>query len=291
MATPVTGSGAVSSIVSELEALITTQPVDEVFISLPIDKYGSIIETLVQICQDQGIVVRVHADLSARSTIRPYLGELNGVPLVTVRSVPRDGWSILIKRLIDILASGGLLLLLTPFLALVAILIKLDSPGAILFRQERVGLNKRRFELLKFRTMVDGADLLQQTMEHLNEVPGPVFKIRNDPRLTRLGTYLRRFSIDELPQLLNVLKGDMSLVGPRPLPVRDVDRINVQWHKRRFSVKPGVTGLWQVNGRSDVNFDRWVQMDLEYIDHWSLGLDLKILAKTVPVVLAGSGSY
>ena len=284
-------NGAVSNIVSELVALITVQPVDEVFISLPIDKYGSIIEAIVQICQDQGIVVRVQADLSARSTMKPYLGELNGVPLVTVRSVPRDGWPILMKRLIDILASGILLLVLAPFLALVAILIKLDSPGAILFRQERVGLNKRRFELLKFRTMVQGADSLQQTMEHLNEVSGPVFKIKNDPRLTRLGKFLRRFSIDELPQLFNVVKGDMSLVGPRPLPVRDVDRINVHWHKRRFSVKPGVTGLWQVNGRSDVGFERWVQMDLDYIDHWSLGLDLKILAKTIPVVLAGSGSY
>jgi exopolysaccharide biosynthesis polyprenyl glycosylphosphotransferase len=291
MANPVSANGAASNIVSELAALITVQPVDEVFISLPIDRYGSAIEAIVRICQDQGIVVRVHADLSAWSTMKPYLGELNGVPLVTVRSVPRDGWPILLKRLIDMVVSGGLLLVLAPFLALIAILIKLDSPGAILFRQERVGLNKRRFELLKFRTMVEGADSLQQTIEHLNEVSGPVFKIKNDPRLTRLGKFLRRFSIDELPQLVNVLKGDMSLVGPRPLPVRDVDRINVHWHKRRFSVKPGVTGLWQVNGRSDVGFDRWVQMDLDYIDHWSLALDLKILVKTIPVVLAGSGSY
>jgi lipopolysaccharide/colanic/teichoic acid biosynthesis glycosyltransferase len=139
--------------------------------------------------------------------------------------------------------------------------------------------------------MVNGADRLQQTVESLNEAEGPVFKIKNDPRLTRLGKFLRRYSIDELPQLFNVLNGDMSLVGPRPLPVRDVERINAHWHKRRFSVKPGITCLWQVNGRSDVSFDRWVQMDLEYIDNWCLALDLKILLKTVPVVLAGSGAY
>jgi exopolysaccharide biosynthesis polyprenyl glycosylphosphotransferase len=205
--------------------------------------------------------------------------------------VPQDGWQILLKRLTDILGSAVLVLVLVPLFALVALHIKLDSPGPIFFRQERVGLNKRRFPLLKFRTMRQGADQQQETFEDLNEADGPVFKIKDDPRLTRLGRFLRRYSIDELPQLFNVLKGDMSLVGPRPLPVRDVSRINAQWHKRRFSVKPGITCLWQVNGRSDVSFDRWVQMDLEYIDHWCLGLDIKILIKTVPVVLRGSGAY
>jgi len=139
--------------------------------------------------------------------------------------------------------------------------------------------------------MTDGADELQHRLEHLNEADGPVFKIRNDPRITRTGKFLRRFSIDELPQLFNVFKGDMSLVGPRPLPVRDVERINARWHKRRFSMKPGVTCLWQVNGRSDVSFDDWVVMDLEYIDKWSLALDLRILLQTVPTVLKGSGAY
>jgi lipopolysaccharide/colanic/teichoic acid biosynthesis glycosyltransferase len=176
-------------------------------------------------------------------------------------------------------------------MAVVTLLIKLESPGRIFFAQERVGLNKRRFQLLKFRTMIHGADQQQQIFEPLNEADGPVFKIKNDPRITRLGRFLRRYSIDELPQLFQVLKGDMSLVGPRPLPIRDVDRINVRWHKRRFSVKPGITCLWQVNGRSDVSFDRWVQMDLEYIDNWCLGLDFKILLKTIAVVLRGSGAY
>jgi exopolysaccharide biosynthesis polyprenyl glycosylphosphotransferase len=278
-------------IMSELQSMLATEPVDEVFISLPMDKYGHVIEAIVQLCQEQGIVVRVQPDLSLRTFVKPYIGEFNGVPFVTVRSVPRDGWPLFIKRLIDVVGGAALLVGLAPLLALAALLIKIDSPGPILFRQERIGLNKRRFQLLKFRTMLVGADQQQHGMEQLNEANGPVFKIKDDPRITRLGKFLRRYSIDELPQLFNVLNGDMSLVGPRPLPVRDVERINVQWHKRRFSVKPGITCLWQVNGRSDVSFDRWVQMDLEYIDHWCLGLDIKILIKTVPVVLRGSGAY
>jgi exopolysaccharide biosynthesis polyprenyl glycosylphosphotransferase len=282
---------SIPPIMSELQSMLATEPVDEVFISLPMDKYGHVIEAIVQLCQEQGIVVRVQPDLSLRTFVKPYIGEFNGVPFVTVRSVPRDGWPLFIKRLIDVVGGAALLVGLAPLLALAALLIKIDSPGPILFRQERIGLNKRRFQLLKFRTMLVGADQQQHGMEQLNEANGPVFKIKDDPRITRLGKFLRRFSIDELPQLFNVLNGDMSLVGPRPLPVRDVERINVQWHKRRFSVKPGITCLWQVNGRSDVSFDRWVQMDLEYIDHWCLGLDIKILIKTVPVVLRGSGAY
>jgi exopolysaccharide biosynthesis polyprenyl glycosylphosphotransferase len=217
--------------------------------------------------------------------------ELEGVPVVTIRSGPEEDWRLLAKRLIDILGSVALLLVLAPFFALVAWLIKLDSRGTVFFMQERIGFNKRRFKLIKFRTMTDGADQQQTLLEHLNEVEGPVFKIKNDPRVTRLGKFLRRFSIDELPQLFNVLKGDMSLVGPRPLPVRDVERIDVTSHKRRFSIKPGITCLWQVNGRSNIRFDDWVLLDLEYIDKWSLGLDLLILLKTIPAVLKGPGAY
>jgi exopolysaccharide biosynthesis polyprenyl glycosylphosphotransferase len=210
---------------------------------------------------------------------------------MTIQSGPADGWQLVMKRLIDIVGSAALLIALAPVFAVVALLIRLDSPGPIFFAQERVGLNKRRFRILKFRTMVNGSDQKQQMLEHLNEAEGPVFKIKNDPRVTRLGRFLRRFSIDELPQLINVLKGDMSLVGPRPLPVRDVDRIDVQWHKRRFSIKPGITCLWQVNGRSNIGFNEWVRMDLDYIDKWSLALDLLILMKTIPVVFRGPGAY
>lgn len=288
---PVCSANGRPTIISELESVIVAEPIDEVFITLPMDKYGFLIDGIVQLCQEQGIIVRVEADISTRTIMRPYVGELNGVSLLTVRSVPRDGWQIFTKRTIDVLSSAVLLVMLAPLLAVVALLIKLDSRGPILFRQERVGLNKRRFQLLKFRTMRQGADHQQAHLEHLNQADGPVFKIKDDPRITRLGKVLRRYSIDELPQLFNVLKGDMSLVGPRPLPVRDVERINVRWHKRRFSVKPGITCLWQVNGRSNVSFERWVQMDLEYIDQWCLGLDFKILIKTVPVVLGGNGAY
>jgi len=172
----------------------------------------------------------------------------------------------------------------------VAILVKFDSPGPGFFVQERVGLNKRRFRMYKFRTMVANAEEQQAQIENLNEADGPVFKIKNDPRLTRLGKFLRKASIDELPQLLNVLKNDMSLVGPRPLDVRDYNGLDEDWLRRRFSVRPGITCLWQINGRSSVSFQEWMKWDLQYIDHWSFWLDVKVIAKTIPAVLKGVGA-
>jgi exopolysaccharide biosynthesis polyprenyl glycosylphosphotransferase len=278
-------------VISELEAVIAQEPVDEVFIALPREKYSHLIDTIVRLCEEQGIIVRLRTDMFKLKVARWQVDDLNGMPIVTIRSGPLDGWQLLAKRLLDICGSAGLLLAMAPIFGIVALLIKLDSPGPVFFRQERVGLNKRRFRLFKFRTMLEGAENQQQTLESLNEADGPVFKIKDDPRITRIGKVLRRYSIDELPQLLNVLKGDMSLVGPRPLPVRDIERIDTQSHKRRLSVKPGVTCLWQVNGRSEVGFTEWVRMDLEYIDQWTLGLDLKILLKTIPAVLKGSGAY
>jgi lipopolysaccharide/colanic/teichoic acid biosynthesis glycosyltransferase len=169
-------------------------------------------------------------------------------------------------------------------------LVKLDSSGPSLFAQERVGVNKRRFRMYKFRTMMANAEKLQAELESRNEVSGPVFKIKNDPRTTQIGRFLRKTSIDELPQLLNVLKGDMSLVGPRPLPVRDYAGFNEDWQRRRFSVRPGITCLWQVCGRSSISFDQWMDLDMRYIDEWSFWLDLKILAQTIPAVVKGSGA-
>jgi lipopolysaccharide/colanic/teichoic acid biosynthesis glycosyltransferase len=183
-----------------------------------------------------------------------------------------------------------LLVILSPLALITAIAIKIDSPGPVRFVQERVGLNKRKFRLYKFRTMVDSADQKQGDLEDLNEVSGPVFKINNDPRITSVGKIVRKTSIDELPQLFNVLKGDMSIVGPRPLPVRDYNGFDQDWHRRRFSVRPGITCLWQVKGRSNTSFVRWMELDMEYIDTWSLRLDLKILLRTVPAVLRGSGA-
>ncbi|RPI29655.1 MAG: sugar transferase [Acidobacteria bacterium] len=280
-----------TQVLADLGAIIAREPVDEVLVALPLRRRRDLIEKIVEVCEEQGIMVRVRTDLFDLRVARPQVDTIDGVPVVTIRSGPEDGWQLAMKRIIDFVGSAALLILLAPFLLLVALLIKLDSTGPVLFRQERVGLNRRRFKVLKFRTMVQEADKNQVLLETLNEADGPVFKIKKDPRITRVGRFLRQFSIDELPQLINVLKGEMSLVGPRPLPLRDVKLIDTQWHKRRFSVKPGLTCLWQVSGRSDVSFERWVRMDLEYIDTWSLGLDLKILLKTLPAVFRGSGAY
>jgi exopolysaccharide biosynthesis polyprenyl glycosylphosphotransferase len=279
------------ALVEQLNSVIADQPIDEVLVALPIDRYGPLIETIVRQCEEQGIIVRVRTEMSRLQVARSYVDELEGVPVLTIQSGPADSWQIIIKRVMDLAGSAALLLALAPLFAVVALLIKCDSSGPIFFAQERVGYNKRRFKVLKFRTMVVEAEEQQHMLEPLNEVEGPVFKIKKDPRITRVGAFLRRFSIDELPQLVNVLKGHMSLVGPRPLPVRDVERIDIQWHKRRFSIKPGITCLWQVNGRSNIGFNEWVRMDLDYIDKWSLGLDLLILVKTIPAVLRGPGAY
>jgi len=275
----------------QLNSVIANHAIDEVLVALPMDKYGSLVETIVHECEEQGIIVRVRTGMSRLQFARSSVDELEGVPVMTFQSGPVDSWQLIMKRVIDILGSVALLVALAPLFALVMLLIRLESHGSIFFAQERIGLNKRRFRMLKFRTMVDGADRLQHMLEDLNEADGPVFKIKKDPRITRVGKILRRFSIDEFPQLINVLLGDMSLVGPRPLPVRDVERIDIRWQKRRFSIKPGLTCLWQVSGRSEIGFNEWVRLDLDYIDRWSLGLDLLILLKTIPAVFKGPGAY
>jgi exopolysaccharide biosynthesis polyprenyl glycosylphosphotransferase len=197
---------------------------------------------------------------------------------------------VLVKRFVDMVGAIVGLLIFGPLMLMIAAAIRFTGPGPVLFTQERFGLNKRRFPMYKFRTMVVNAESLQAGLESQNEAAGPVFKIHNDPRITPLGRILRKTSLDELPQFFNVLRGEMSLVGPRPLPRRDVSRFEVASLMRRFSVKPGLTGLWQVNGRSNTEFTRWIELDLKYIDEWSLGLDLTILAKTIPAVIRGSGA-
>jgi exopolysaccharide biosynthesis polyprenyl glycosylphosphotransferase len=196
----------------------------------------------------------------------------------------------MVKRVIDFTVSLMMLVILSPLMLAAALLISVSSPGAVIFSQERLGLNKRRFRLFKFRTMVPDAEKRQADLEKLNEASGPVFKITDDPRITPLGKFLRKTSIDELPQLFNVLKGDMSLVGPRPLPVRDYEGFHHDWHRRRFSVKPGITCFWQIRGRSSIPFEQWMELDMQYIDRWSLWLDFEILLGTIPAVLKGSGA-
>jgi exopolysaccharide biosynthesis polyprenyl glycosylphosphotransferase len=210
--------------------------------------------------------------------------------VVTLSTSLFEGGPMVCKRLLDIIVSSFLLILLAPILLVVAMLVKFGSVGPVFFVQERVGLNKRRLRIYKFRTMIADAEKKQMDLECLNEADGPVFKIKDDPRVTRLGRFLRKASIDELPQLLNVLKGDMSLVGPRPLPIRDYQGFDQDWARRRFSIRPGITCLWQINGRSSLSFQEWMELDLHYIDHWSFWLDVKVLAKTIPAVLKGVGA-
>ncbi len=264
--------------------------VDEVVLALPMKSLYPQASRIAALCEEQGVVIRVLSNIFNLRLAQPKAEELEGETVTTLYAGSPEDWQHLFKRTFDIAASLGATLMLSPLFLLVGLLIKLTSPGPVFFIQERVGFNKRRFRLYKFRTMSADAELRQHEVEQLNEVSGPVFKIKDDPRLTVVGGVLRKTSIDELPQLFNVLKGDMSLVGPRPLPVRDYNGFDQDWERRRFSVRPGITCLWQINGRSTVSFEKWMELDMEYIDHWSLGLDFKILAKTIPAVLKGTGA-
>jgi exopolysaccharide biosynthesis polyprenyl glycosylphosphotransferase len=273
-----------------ISSLIRNSVVDEVMITLPVCSLYSEISRIAGLCDEQGITTHVlfsPLDIKRRRTTAPTADYDS---LVTLHAGAMDGWALLVKRVLDTVISLSCIIFFSPLLLITAALIKLTSPGPIFFVQKRVGLNKRLISVYKFRTMVANAEQKQAALEHLNEVCGPVFKIMNDPRVTRLGKFLRKTSIDELPQLLNVLKGDMSLVGPRPLPVRDYQGFDRDWQRRRFSIRPGITCLWQINGRSSVSFERWMEMDLEYIDRWSVWLDLQILIRTIPAVLKGSGA-
>lgn len=278
-----------NEVLARVEELLESHPIDEVFLSVPFN-WQPLVRDVVGLCDEQGVWLRVMTRVADLQWGRAVVEDVGGHPVVTIFSGPGESSSMLAKRAIDLVGSAIGLALLAPVMALVALAIRIDSSGPIIFAQERVGYNRRRFPTYKFRTMVEGADRMQADLEHLNEASGPVFKIRRDPRITRIGSFLRKTSLDELPQLVNVLKGDMSLVGPRPLPVRDVERIDVRWHKRRFSVKPGITCLWQASGR-EPDFEEWIKADMEYIDGWSLGLDMKILLKTIPAVLLRQGAH
>jgi exopolysaccharide biosynthesis polyprenyl glycosylphosphotransferase len=266
------------------------QVVDEVVIALPMESSYGQAARIAALCEQHGINVRLLSDLFNLRLAHSRAEEFEGEPLITLTTLAPDGWQHVCKRTLDVAFSLMAILLLSPVFLLTALIVKLTSPGSSFFVQERVGLGKRRFRLYKFRTMVADAEKQQRELEHLNEASGAVFKIKNDPRLTPVGKFLRKTSIDELPQLFNVLKGDMSLVGPRPLPLRDYQGFNQDWQRRRFSVRPGITCLWQINGRSSTPFEKWMELDMQYIDQWSLGLDIKILAKTLPAVIKGAGA-
>jgi exopolysaccharide biosynthesis polyprenyl glycosylphosphotransferase len=274
---------------ADLESILVKQPVDEVVIALPFKSDHEEIQRAIEICERVGVEAKYFFDGFQVSVAKQRLIQDEYASFVAVKLV-EDDFRVLIKRCIDVAGSAFGLVVFSPLLLLIAAAIKLTSPGPVLFTQERYGLNKRSFRMYKFRSMVADAERLQEKLESQNEAGGPVFKIQMDPRVTSIGRLLRRTSLDELPQLLNVLMGDMSLVGPRPLPLRDVARFNAGWLMRRFSVKPGITCLWQIHGRSNTTFDKWIELDLQYIDNWSLGLDMKILVQTVPAVIFGIGA-
>jgi exopolysaccharide biosynthesis polyprenyl glycosylphosphotransferase len=284
-------------LVADLEELphyVRKNVVDEIVLALPIRSFHTLSSRIASACEQQGIVVRFMPNIFDLKEAKPRADELAAdESLIGHDSTIADAWGLAIKRTIDIVISISALVLLSPVLVLTAILVKLTAPGPIFFVQKRLGRNKRMFHIYKFRTMVVDAEKRLKEIEHQNEVSGPVFKIKNDPRITPLGRFLRKTSIDELPQLFNVVKGDMSLVGPRPLQVRDYELFDTfceDWQRRRFSVRPGITCLWQIKGRSSIPFEKWMELDLQYIRTWSLWLDLEILAKTVPAVLKGSGA-
>ncbi len=253
--------------------------------------YFGQVEKAILACELEGVETWLVADFFKTQISRTSFDDFYGRPMLVFHSGPENSWQAVVKQLVDLVGATVLLILASPLFLFAAIAIKFMSPGPIFFKQKRSGLNGQPFTMYKFRSMVTNAEQRQHEILSMNEMTGPVFKVTKDPRITPIGRWLRKLSIDELPQLLNILRGEMSLVGPRPLPVEEVKRFDDLAHRRRLSVKPGLTCLWQVKGRNDVtNFKDWVRLDLEYIDNWSLWLDFKILWWTVPVVLFAKGA-
>ena len=275
--------------VDELPAILARGNVNEVIVTLPWMYHRKILRIIAE-CAHSDVRARIVPDMFQMSMSRVGMDNLNGLPLLSMQQPTLSTSGRAVKRALDVLGAALVLLLTSPFLALAALGIRLDSPGPILFRQERVGKGESRFMVYKFRTMYQDAEEQLERLRGHNEATGPLFKMKRDPRITRVGRILRRTSIDELPQMYNVLMGDMSLVGPRPPLPREVAQYQ-EWHRRRLTVAPGITGLWQVSGRSDLTFDEMVLLDLYYIENWSLFMDLKVLLRTIPQVLFGRGAY
>ncbi len=247
------------------------------------------LDDVILACEREGISTSITMDLFDLRIAEMRQTNFSGIPLLEIETIRAKEWQLLFKRTADIFLSLFFMIILSPIILITMIVIKLESKGPLLFSQIRSGVNGRKFKLYKFRSMIVGAEMKKKHIEKMNEMDGPVFKIKHDPRITKIGRFIRKFSIDELPQLLNVLKGDMSIVGPRPpLPV-EVQMYEL-WQRRRLSLKPGLTCIWQVSGRNNINFERWMEMDLEYIDNWSLWMDFKIIFKTIFVVLFGYGA-
>ncbi len=273
----------------DIEPLLHDNIVDEIIVCVPIDQFG-LIRKVIECCEREGVQIRIYSDFFGKLVKKVRVDQPYGMNIISLMATQDDELKLYIKRLLDIGISGIMLIAMTPILLTIAVLIKATSKGPLLYQWNVVGLNKKPFKSWKFRTMVLNADQMKADLQDRNEMDGPVFKIKNDPRVMKIGKVLRKFSLDELPQLWSVFKGDMSLVGPRPAGPHELARYE-SWHRRKLSVKPGLTCFWQIKGRNRVSsFDEWVRLDLEYIENWSLGLDLKILLKTIPAVIRGTGS-
>ncbi len=282
------GTGPVLGRVSGIARVLEENVLDEVVFAVPRERMPAMQEALLT-CEELGVPVRISLDVMSLGRARMTVSEVAGVPMLRFSRTPSDTLALAAKRIFDVLASAVALAVLAPILAATAVAIRLDSPGPIFFRQRRVGLNGRTFQILKFRSMYVDAEARQEQLRAKNEMSGPVFKMANDPRVTRVGRFIRRTSLDEFPQFWNVLLGDMSIVGPRP-PIPAEVRQYKRWQRRRLSVKPGITCIWQVSGRNHIDFEQWMELDLQYIDGWSLWRDLHICLRTIPAVLTARGA-
>ena len=275
--------------IGDISKCLKKHVIDEVIIAIP-RSFLEDAEPIAYACEEEGIKLRFMADVFSLQVARISLALVGNIPLLTMEPVAQDRNKLFVKRLFDLVITVLAMPVVLPVIGLTAIAVKLDSPGPVFFIQQRVGLRKHLFPMYKFRSMFEDAEERLKEIEHLNEAEGPIFKMTNDPRVTRVGKFIRKTSIDELPQLFNVLLGDMSLVGPRPMSIRDVDLFDKGIQRKRFSVKPGITCIWQISGRSNLPFDEWLKLDLEYIENWSLWLDIHILFKTIPAVFLSKGA-
>ncbi|MBA2446485.1 MAG: sugar transferase [Chloroflexi bacterium] len=272
-----------------VEQIAVSHCIDQLIVALPAASHATILR-VVEHCRRGGVGFKLVPDLYEMSLSRVDVDTVAGIPLIGLKKASIQGANALIKRVVDGVLAASALLVFAPLMALIALAIRLDSPGPVIFRHERVGKDRRRFTTYKFRSMRQDAEGQRQQLVKTTDGDGKLFKLRDDPRRTRIGAFLRRSSLDELPQLWNVLKGDMSIVGPRP-QIPDEVATYEDWHHKRLAVPPGLTGLWQVSGRSELTFDEMVRYDIYYIDNWSLGLDIRILLRTIPAVLNGRGAF
>lgn len=275
--------------VENISQILKRHVIDEVVIAIPRSMLEDV-EPIALACEEEGIKLQFMADVFNLHVDRIRLVQVGSIPLLTLEPVAQDEIKLLLKRSFDIVVTLFSMPFVLPIIGIIAVAVKWDSPGPAFFIQQRVGLKKRLFPMIKFRSMYVDAEERLKEIEHLNEAEGPIFKMKEDPRVTRVGNFIRKTSLDELPQFFNVLAGHMSLVGPRPMSIRDVDLFDKGIQRKRFSVKPGITCIWQISGRSNLPFEKWLELDLQYIENWNLWLDIKILFKTIPAVVMSKGA-